>query len=101
MMKLFAVRDVKADAYTALHPCANEAIARRSFMEAAQDTRSELAKYPEDYQLYLVGTWDPSSGEILGERTPKFICSAIEVLNAARAARLKSEPELPVVSEVK
>lgn len=101
MMKLYAVRDVKADSFTALHPCANDAIARRSFMEAALDPRSELAKYPEDYQLYCVGAWEPNSGELTSEKTPKFICTAFEVIQVARDARKKHEPELPVHAEVK
>lgn len=95
MMKLYAVRDIKADCYTALHPCANDAIAKRSFLEACNDPNSQLVRYPEDYQLYLVGSWEPNSAELKGLPAPKFIASALEVMVAAREAREKLQPSLP------
>lgn len=96
-MKLYAIRDVKADAFSAVHPCATEGVAKRSFAEACFDSKTDLAKYPEDYTLYQIGEFDATSGEILGLPTPKFLCSAVEVIQSSRDARLKVEPLLPEI----
>jgi len=89
-MKLYAVRDVKADAFGAPMSIATEGLARRSFIEACSDPRSDLAKYPTDYQLYELGQYDPNSGLLVAASpTPKYIMSATE----ARA--------VPVVEPVK
>lgn len=87
-MKLFAVRDVKADAFGAPMSIATEGLARRSFLEACHNPQSELAKYPTDYQLYQLGEYDPNSGLLSAcTPTPKYIMSAVE----ARAESLTKE----------
>lgn len=101
MMKLYVVRDVKADCFGAPMSIATEGLARRSFLEACLDQRSELSKYPEDYMLYQVGSYDPNSGSLsVLFPAPLFIVSASAVVAQAKEARLKVEPELPLHSEV-
>lgn len=102
MMKLYAVRDVKADAFGAPMSIATEGLARRSFLEACMDQRSDLCKYPNDYMLYELGSYDPNSGEVKAHLpSPIFIASAAAVVEQARVEREKFEPELPIAQEVK
>lgn len=78
MLKVFAVRDVKADAYGALICVPTQGLAMRAFIEAAADPRGPIAQYPTDYSLYELGTFDPNSGTLIGHKTPIFVSSAIE-----------------------
>lgn len=87
MTKLYAVRDVKADAFSSLMPIATEGLAIRSFAEACKDRNSDLNKYPEDYMLYEIGTWEANTGAV-SSCLPKFIASASAFVN---------RPETPVV----
>lgn len=92
-MNIYALRDVKADTYIALHTVQSDVLAQRSLTEALANPNSDLARYPEDYQLYQLGEWDSNSGEIKGLRTPRFICSAIELARAARERAMQQAQE--------
>lgn len=92
-MNIYALRDVKADTYIALHTVQSDVLAQRSLTEALANPNSDLARYPEDYQLYQLGEWDSNSGEIKGLRTPRFICSAIELARTARERAMKQALE--------
>lgn len=91
-MKLFAVRDLKADSFGAPISVATKGLALRSFQDVCLDARSEIAKYPEDYSLFELGDYDPNSGVIVSHQAPKHIVSAVSVIQAAQA-RLEPKPE--------
>lgn len=98
MMKLYAVRDCKADSFGAPMSIASVGIARRVLLETAQQGNSPLAKYPEDFSLYELGEYDADSGEIRPcKPAPVFVATVLDILNEARAARIKTEPVLPGV----
>lgn len=80
MLKVFAVRDVKADAYGSLICVQTIGLATRAFRDACQAPQSQLGLYPEDYSLYELGTFDPVAGSLQGHKTPTYICSATEIL---------------------
>lgn len=100
MLKIYAVRDAKAEAYGSLICCATAGLATRAFADACADSRSPMASYPKDYDLYELGTFDPSSGQVVGYALPKFIASASEMLNELKRIRSVSEPELPIKEAV-
>lgn len=79
-MKLYAVRDVKAEAYGAPMSIATRGLALRSFGDACLAPKSELGRFPSDYMLYELGTWDPNSGSIVAHNVPVFIASASEMI---------------------
>lgn len=97
MMKLFAVRDVKADAFGAPQTISTRGLALRGFADACADSRSEFAKYPDDYSLYEVGTYDPNTGMVSAHRLPDFVASARSVVDQIKIAK---NPEAVVDSEV-
>lgn len=61
---LYAVYDDKAQAYNAPFPLSADGLAIRAFREACADERTDLHKYPCDYRLYRIGTFDPSTGAL-------------------------------------
>lgn len=93
--KLFAVRDVKAEAFAAPMAVPTEGLARRAFTDAVLQPGSSLAKNAEDYILYQIGEYDPNSGLVAAcTPTPKYIMSASDVLNAARVKETKAVEEV-------
>ncbi|WNK12978.1 MAG: nonstructural protein [Microvirus sp.] len=80
MLKIFAVRDVKAEAYGALICVMTKGLASRAFVDACSDSRSPMAQYPSDYSLYELGEFDPNSGAVSGHKLPVYIMSATEAL---------------------
>jgi len=63
-MKLFAVRDKKAQYFLKPFFARNEGEASRSFVDACHDTQTPLAHHPEDYDLYLIGGFDDETGSL-------------------------------------
>jgi len=79
MMKLFAVRDVKADSFGNPFTIATVGLAVRSFTDACKQD-SDLRRYPEDYMLYEIGSYDPFTGMVTALQVPKMVASAAGVI---------------------
>lgn len=86
MLKIYAVRDVKADAYGTLICCPTKGLALRAFADACADPRSPMAQYPSDYTLYELGTFDPASGSVTGHKVPEYVASAVETIAKSKPA---------------
>lgn len=91
MMKVFAVRDAKADAFGGLTVVSTKGLALRGFADAVADERSEFSKYPDDYMLYELGTYDPNSGELTSHRVPELVVSARSIVDQLATARKPRE----------
>lgn len=94
MMRLYAVRDVKADAFGAPMSIATKGLALRSFSDACSRQDSDLYRYPEDYMLYEIGEYEPNTGTIIGHQLPQLVITASAIREQSRVARLVHEPEL-------
>lgn len=64
MMRFFAIYDVKSENYRFPFFQQTTGLAMRTFSEGVNDPRSELHKYPDDFKLYQLGTWDETTGEM-------------------------------------
>lgn len=94
MTKVFAIRDVKADGYSALHVAPSVGVSVRNFSDVVNNRESSMNRYPEDFQLYELGEWDQTSGLIVCHSVPKYIMSATECKTRT--------PEMPILAgEVK
>lgn len=87
IMKLFAVRDVKADSFGAPMSVQSKGVAMRGFLEACIDSKSELNKYPEDFMLYEIGTYEPNSAAIVPHPVPQLVGTAADAILQAKAMR--------------
>lgn len=83
MMRVFATFDVKAASYGRPMFLSTAGLATRMFVEACADPKSELAKYPADYSLFEIGSYDPATGVLEG-MTPKVIMTASAAMDVAR-----------------
>lgn len=66
ILGIYAVFDSKAETFCRPFTQANDAVAKRAFLAAAQEQGNEVNKYPEDYFLYKLGSYDDETGEITG-----------------------------------
>lgn len=46
---------------------------QRNLTEVMKDENANIAKFPEDYELYRLGEWDTESAEYILENKPVFI----------------------------
>lgn len=67
-MKLYGIHDRAAGMYVdRMLVLPADASATRIFFEACSDSRSELAKYPTDFELVYLGEFDSETGVITPE----------------------------------
>lgn len=76
-MKMFTIRDVKAEGYNTPFFQATYGLAERAFKEACTDPQSIISKNKEDFSLYYLGEFDQNSGLLTLETVPKHICDAM------------------------
>ena len=76
MVLLVAVLDKKALTFGAVYTSKNEATAIRDFSIACQNPESNLNRFPEDYQLCKLGTFDEEQGKIMPCKVPEVLTSA-------------------------
>lgn len=64
---VIGLRDVKVGEYTAVFPLRSELEAQRVFLEGVENANSPLGRFPRDYQIHLIGMFDPETGAIVPE----------------------------------
>jgi hypothetical protein len=65
---VFTVYDSKAKIYLDPFTARNRGVAVRSFTEAANSQGHDFCKWPEDYVLYEIGTFNVDEGVLTGDR---------------------------------
>jgi len=63
-MKIYSIYDSKAEAYLQPFFSPNNAVAIRNFQNVLQDPNSNINRWPEDFTLFAIGTWDEDTGQI-------------------------------------
>lgn len=63
-MKLYAIRDLKADSFQQVWQAANDEVAIRQFGILCKDNSTLFGMCPQDFDLYALGTYDEKSGDI-------------------------------------
>lgn len=75
--KIYSVRDSKGAAYAPPFYQASDAEAERMFRRLSLDPQSMVAQFPEDYDLFHLGTFDATTGQITPSDTPRHIMKAL------------------------
>ncbi len=75
--KLFSIRDTKGEIYNQPFFKFTHGEAERYFREVKADEKSLVNKYPEDFDLYFIGSFDSQTGILKGSDTPQHIVKAI------------------------
>lgn len=61
---VFSMYDSKAEAYMQPFFAPTEASAVRSLVATMQNRQHDFFRFAEDFQLFVVGTWDQTAGEL-------------------------------------
>lgn len=79
MQKFFySVYDSKAKVFSNPFTSVNHLTATRDFNRAANDPSSDISKFPEDYTLYEIGSFDDVLGILVPHENPTNLGMAIQ-----------------------
>lgn len=78
MFQMYSIFDKKGLIYSNPFYCRHISEATRSVQIGLEDGKAMFARFPADFALYLVGTFDPESGSVMptAQGGPQF---ALEV----------------------
>jgi len=76
---IFTIRDSKADSYGIPFYSPTPGTAERQLKDLTNDPQSMVCKYPEDYDLYKIGSYNQLTGNITKLDTPQHVCKAISL----------------------
>lgn len=85
-MKIYRIRDLKQQLFLGLWAERTDQSAMRAFQSSLTDPQNPGHKWPEDYELYRVGTESDETGEI----TPE---SPVKIWSGSEAAAPRSDHE--------
>lgn len=80
ILNAYTIFDNKALLFNAPFFQHNDAVARRMFGELATDTNTQIGRHPSDFQLYCIGTYDDTKGELVPISPRRHIVDAIALL---------------------
>jgi len=71
-LKAFSIKDLKG-AFSAPFFAPSLGDGERTFMRLARDSNTTVGQFPEDYELYLVGTFDDASCEMQNQKPQQLM----------------------------
>lgn len=77
-LQMYTIRDSKAGTYSQPFYAHNKPVAERHLHRMVKDPNSMVCQFPEDYDLYELGTYDDSTGLVKTLDTPKHLHKAID-----------------------
>lgn len=80
-MNLYSVFDSKSRIFCNPFVSHNDQTALRDFARAAIDPSLEIGKYPSDFSLHLIGSFDRQTGFLTPESTPINLGLAASLIN--------------------
>lgn len=86
-LQLFSIRDAKAGVFHRPFYKPNAAEAERDFATGVNDQKSTMFLYPEDFDLYYLGTYDEETGTGQFLETPQHIKKAIHCVRPDHPVR--------------
>jgi len=92
-LEAFSLRDTKAETFAAPFFVPNEAIAMRFISQEVLDTRTNLGKYPADFMLYRVGTYDTDTAQLTAVEVISLVCPASSLLPRATTQPAPATPQ--------
>jgi len=92
MVKLvFAIRDIKIEAYGTPFVTQDEISAVRSVTGAMMGHEGLITQFPSDFELFQLGTYDDTKGKFDNLNAPKFIISCHSIqMNLLKSSQLKT-----------
>lgn len=79
-LKVYSVKDAKAEVFNQPFMAMTPGQAERQFETLCNDEKSFVNKYPKDYDLYYLGTWDDSTGKYKPLDAPQHVVDAVSLV---------------------
>lgn len=80
-LKVFSIFDEKAQTFSRPMLMVHKGEAIRAFQDVVADKSSMIAKHPDDYKLYCLGSFDDVSGKMEALDIPEFMNNATDFLD--------------------
>lgn len=82
MLEIYSLLDRKLREFGvhALPLAQNLEVVKRSLQDGIPGSETAMARHPEDFDLYLLGTFDEDTGMIVPEEVPKLVANLVSVL---------------------
>lgn len=80
LLKIYSIRDAKAENFNPPFYAQTHGIAERNFRQLVNDEKSQVNKYPTDFDLYYIGEFDDNSGKIQSLDTPQHQIKAVQLV---------------------
>lgn len=77
--KAFSIRDSKAEVFNTPFFQKTHGEAERTFRQLVSNPESMPGKWPDDYDLYYLGTYNDQTGVITSLETPQHLIKAVQV----------------------
>ena len=77
---IYSIHDSKARAYGSPFLLTTDGLAQRSFIQACLSDKTEFAKYPLDYTLFRIGTYDDETAIVMSEAPPEMLLTAMQAM---------------------
>lgn len=87
--KVFTIHDAKANAYLPPFFLPEEGMAVRTFGDCVNNPEHSFGAHPEDYNLFVLGTWDDAIGKIDTYEMAKILGNGVTFLDRGS----ESDPE--------
>lgn len=81
-MKIFSMYDRKAGYYIQPFSETSTVAALRGFEVAVNDAKSTFGRFPDDFELHELASFDSNTGELIPHQRPQNLGSARTVLRA-------------------
>lgn len=75
---LCSIYDLKSCTYDSPQPFPSAAAATRAFATGCTNPESSLAKFPQDFALHHLATFDHAHGQITSNDRPLLLANAVE-----------------------
>lgn len=76
IMRMYSIEDSTAGEFGQPGPMTNDNVAIRSFGQLINEPGSMMYSKPEDFNMYYVGTFETTTGTMIGELPKKLVNGA-------------------------
>lgn len=77
---VYSIFDTKAQAYGPLFTRGRDEEAVRLVEDMLSDSSSLVARHPDDYKLFRLGTFDAFAGKLVGDNAPVFVANCVDLV---------------------
>lgn len=94
-LQMFCIRDAKAEAYLRPFFAPTKGLALRWFIEGSSRPDDPMSKYPADYHLFHLGSYDDSDATFKFLPSKECLGCAVDFLNSRETGDNSGSTDIP------